>query len=357
MSSSRDRRPCVWAFGAALAVTLVALSERSARADLEARAVLSYTVDPPLESTCPSQRELEAAVAARLGYAPFTSDASERVTVNVTRAQGARGPGAGRAIVGRLDVSGPHAGRREIASRDGDCREVVDALAVAIAIGIDPESLTRPAKVPAPQPASPPPAPEPAPAPSPPPKVAPPPAPPEAVIVPAPAKPPAVIADRLQWRLGGRFFVPLGELPAATGAVAALFGLRYGAFSADLEPFITLSSARDLATGGRVRASLVGASLYPCGHLGVLYGCLGLGVGSLRAESEGVPDPRKDSGLHVTASLRVGVSVPVGGPLALEAFGDAVVPLLQSALLVRRQEQFVVPEIAGRLGAGFVVSL
>jgi hypothetical protein len=81
--------------------------------------------------------------------------------------------------------------------------------------------------------------------------------------------------------------------------LAALLGLRYGAFSADLEPFTTLSSSRDLATGGRVRVSLVGASLYPCGHLGVLYGCLGLGVGSLRAESEGVPSPRKDSGLHV----------------------------------------------------------
>ena len=151
--------------------------------------------------------------------------------------------------------------------------------------------------------------------------------------------------------------MPLGELPAPTGAVAAVLGLRYGAFSADVEPFTTLSSSRDLATGGRVRVGLVGASLYPCGHLGVLYGCLGLGVGSLRAESEGVPDARKDSGLHVTASLRVGVSVPVGGPLALEAFGDAVVPLVQSALLVRRQEQFMVPEIAARLGAGFVVSL
>lgn len=347
MSSSRDRRRCVWAFGAALAVTLGALSEQNAHAELEARAVLSYTVDPRLESTCPSQRELEAAVAARLGYAPFTSDASERVTVNVSRAAG-----SSRAIVGRLDVSGPHAGRREIASRDGDCREVVDALAVAIAIGIDPDSLTRPPRPPAPAPSAPPPLP-------PKEEVPPPPEPPkqEPKAAPSGTVAPSPIAERLRWRLGGRFFVPLGELPDPTGAVAALLGLRYGAFSADLEPFITLSSSRDLASGGRVRVSLVGASLYPCGHLGVLYGCLGLGVGSIRAESEGVPDPRKDSGLHATASLRVGVSVPVGGPLALEAFGDAVVPLVQSSLLVRKQEQFVVPEIAARLGAGFVVSL
>lgn len=151
--------------------------------------------------------------------------------------------------------------------------------------------------------------------------------------------------------------MPLGELPAPTGAVAALIGVRYRAFSVDLEPFTTLSTSQDLSTGGRVRASVIGVSVFPCGHLGVFYGCLGLGVGSLRAESEGVLDPRKDSGAHVTTALRLGVSVPVGGPLALEAFGDAVVPLVQSALLVGQKEQFVVPEIAARLGAGFVVSL
>ena len=351
MSPSRDRRPCVWAFGAALVVSVATLSERSAHAEVEARAVLSYTVDPSLESSCPSQRELEAAVAARLGYAPFTGEASERVTVNVSRA-------AGRAVVGRLDVSGPHSGRREIASRDGDCREVVDALAVAIAIGIDPESLSRPtgAPAPAPSPPSPPSAP---PAPAPPKEVPPPPTPPKEVPKPSPSRAPGESdpALRVRWRLGGRFFVPVGELPAPTGAVAALIGVRYGAFSVDLEPFTTLSSARDLPTGGRVRASLIGASVFPCGHLNVFYGCLGLTVGSLRAESEGVLDPRKDSGVHVTTALRLGVSIPVAGPLALEAFGDAVVPLVQSALLVRQKEQFVVPEIAARLGAGFVVSL
>ena len=151
--------------------------------------------------------------------------------------------------------------------------------------------------------------------------------------------------------------MPLGELPAPTGAAVALIGIRYGAFSVDLEPFTTLSSSRELSAGGRVRASLVGASVFPCGRLGLFYGCLGLTVGSLRAESEGVVDPRKDSGVHVTTALRLGLSVPVGGPLALEAFGDAVVPLVQSSLLVRRQDQFAVPEIAARLGAGFVVTL
>ena len=349
MSPSRDRRTCVWAFGGALVVSFATLSEQSAHAELEARAVLSYTVDPSLESSCPSQRELEAAVAARLGYAPFTAEASERVTVKVSRAAG-----SGRAIVGRLDVSGPHAGRREIASRDGDCREVVDALAVAIAIGIDPESLSRPPTVPAPAPS--PPSPPPAPAPT---EVPSPPAPPKEVPKPSPSRAPRESdpALRVRWRLGGRFFVPLGELPAPTGAVAALIGVRYRAFSVDLEPFTTLSSSRDLSTGGRVRASVIGASVFPCGHLNVFYGCFGLTVGSLRAESEGVLDQRKDSGAHVTTVLRLGVSIPVAGPLALEAFGDAVVPLVQSSLLVRQKEQFVVPEIAARLGAGFVVSL
>ncbi|HVH48156.1 MAG TPA: hypothetical protein VM925_37740, partial [Labilithrix sp.] len=113
----------------------IAVVPRDAHAEVQARARLSYVVEAGAE-TCPAEPEMRDLVAARLGYDPFAADAQQEVVVRIGR--------RARGIAGAFELKGPKPGQREIASPGGDCREVADALATAIAISLDPASLGRP---------------------------------------------------------------------------------------------------------------------------------------------------------------------------------------------------------------------
>jgi len=130
-----------------LVVLVAALSSRVAWAGEGERvhARLTYAPDADVER-CPSERELRDSVASRLGYDPFDAapgngNGSEPEPREVVVQVHKRGTG----IVGAMELRGPRPGQRDLASPRGDCREVMDAFAVAIAIGLDPSSLTRPA--------------------------------------------------------------------------------------------------------------------------------------------------------------------------------------------------------------------
>jgi hypothetical protein len=101
--------------------------------------------------SCPSEDALRDAVAARLGYFPFTRDADRTLRASVTR--------MGDRLIGTIrleDATGELIGERTLEGEAGDCHELSRALQLAIAIAIDPTVITRPTPPPA-EPAPPPP--------------------------------------------------------------------------------------------------------------------------------------------------------------------------------------------------------
>ena len=101
-------------------------------------------------SSCPDEAAVRGAVAERLGYDPFAGDAPESVVVKLKRTD--RGL---RAEVEIRDRSGHATGARSLdsASARNDCTELASALALAVALAIDPLLIARPP----PEPACPPP--------------------------------------------------------------------------------------------------------------------------------------------------------------------------------------------------------
>ena len=85
-----------------------------------------------------------SAVAARLGADPFTDEASEAVSVRVSRTGGSLS-----ALVLRSGPEGER-GRRELTSPTLACTELYRALELAVAIAIDPRWLARPIAPPLP---------------------------------------------------------------------------------------------------------------------------------------------------------------------------------------------------------------
>lgn len=319
-----------------VAAGAVTLSPGVARAGDRIHARLTYGPDPDVER-CPTARELRDAVAARIGYDPFEAapageaEAEPReVIVRVHK--------AAAGIVGSLELRGPHPGQRELASPRGDCREVLDSFAVAIAIGLDPSSLTRPSGDPPP---------------SPPPSPAPPSLPP-AMEAPGPPaeRPGAPLAqsDPIDVRLGAGPVVLFGELPAAAPALAVAVGLRRRWLEPGVEGLATLPVSQSSGAGS-VTASLLAVTLLPCGHASVLFGCLGLTLGRLRGEGEGVAGPLHGSELYMAASARGGAELAVTRSIWIRGYAEAVAPLTRITLQLAAQDVWRVPSVAARVGA------
>ena len=314
----------------------LAIWPTSARADERVHASLAYAPDADIER-CPTAPELKDAVAARVGYDPFDAagvapDAARREVVVAVHRRGA-------GIVGVLELRGPRPGTRELASPNGDCRELLDALAVAIAIGIDPASLTRPpGEPPPPAPATPVPAP----------------APPVSGPTPdadrGPAAPPKEPVDV---KLGAGPVVLFGELPATAPAIAVGLGVRWRWLEPTVEGIGTLPVTLDAPGGqGRVTASLIAAALVPCGHADVFFGCVGLTLGALRGEGELVAgSARRGSQFYASASARAGAELAVSRTVWLRAYAEAVAPLTHIALQLAAQDVWRMPSVAARVGA------
>src|SRR5690349_18574327 len=119
------RRAWLWA-SALAASTLLASAPSFAR--VPTRLVYART---PEASDCPDEPALAAAVAARLGYEPFSPWGDQTILATVMR--------RGGALVGRaelIDHDGIAQGSREV--QNPQCNELILALALAISITLDP---------------------------------------------------------------------------------------------------------------------------------------------------------------------------------------------------------------------------
>ncbi len=116
-------------------------SRRASAAAPTSRLVYSRSTDA---ASCPDEQVLRRAVAARVGYDPFFAWATRTIVAGITRRDVAF-----VATVDMVDDQGVSHGARELRTT-GECGELLDAVALAIAIAIDPQSLSRTGPPPSP---------------------------------------------------------------------------------------------------------------------------------------------------------------------------------------------------------------
>jgi hypothetical protein len=324
---------------------------------------LRYQRGPGAER-CPEESELRNQIAARLGYDPIREQATNEIVAAIEKTP--------RGLEGRVEIrdeAGKRKGRRVLTSTSLDCTELASALTLAISIAADPLSLGRApaASVHAPASAS-------VPSPPPPPASASPVA-ASASVAPveaaAPASLPAapaasredVVPVRPRLLLGVHH--AFGAGPARAWGLDFGLGARRGVLSLGLEGRVDWAGApkpvrsgdgADGTSVGTVEASIFAGSVVPCLHVqrGLLVACALGSVGVIQGRGQGVSVPRKQTTTYAAAGLRLGVEVPVVGPLALGVHGDVLANLTRTTLRLDGVEAWASSPIAGLLRAALL---
>lgn len=315
-----------------LAIAILAIV-RPASATPTARLVYSRSSDA---ESCPDEPALRHAVAARIGYDPFFAWATRTVVANLTRRDGAF-----VASVDLVDEHGIAHGVRELHSSTG-CGELLDAVALTIAIAIDSQSLAPTLPPPAPVPPVPPSA---APAPVEPEMAAPPPR-----ETPIPPRPPTPRSMTLEASLGGVASVGVAPGPAALGLSLGV-GLRWSRFSLGIEGRLDAPTGKAADGGGNVSSWLAVGSILPCAYAGPLLACAVAQGGSMQSSASGEPDTRSRQVGWWAAGGRVGVLQPLSSDLLLRLRADVVADLRPTTLELNGGGAWTAPGVAVSLGA------
>lgn len=320
--------------------TLAALfaSCAPALAQAEPAAVKLDYVRGPGAETCPDDAGMRAAVRARLAYDPFRDGATTTVVTSVQARRKEL-----RARIELRDAQGVVIGSRELVSPDSDCSELARAVALAIAIAIDPVSVLR---VPLPEPSAvivPPMLSEPAAPPSPPATTLPPPPLPAPVATPA-VPPPAAAGPHL--RATSAVLLGAGPTPRLTPGARLGVGARWPLVSASVEASGLWPTSASSAQGD-VRALVVLGAVVPCLHQGPLLACGVISAGPLRGEGT-----RTATTVFAAAGGRAGAEIPLGRSIALGLSVEADVSLTPTSLRRGETEVFRTPPVFGSLAAG-----
>ncbi len=271
----------------ALALLLIEPSRAQAQPSaLAPRHQVRLVYQVPLEQAdCSPQPVLEASIVNRLGYQPFDTLAPTTLLASIVVENGA--------LVGRIALVTGDSGQglREVKAEIGSCAELVQSLALAISIALDPLAAEGETPVPPQVPVSsiPPGAAAPSSASGTPtlapqvpatPVVGAPPAPPPFPPSPAPSQ------DNSLWELAGGFTVSPSLLP--TAAFAGMLGLRFhsGMFEGGAGAFGAWSSRLNRSEGSAQATSLAGR-LELCASQSGVSACLPTYLGVVRAEGFG----------------------------------------------------------------------
>jgi hypothetical protein len=293
--------------------------------------------------SCPGEEALRHAVASRVGYDPFFVYANRTIVASVTR--GRRGF---QATVDLIDERGISHGARELHT-EGDCADLLDAVALAIAIAIDPKSLSRPPSeestvVPVPSPPAQPEA-------EPPPAL--PASEPVPVVPPRPSFPPERPPATTELSVGATAAAGYAPKPAVGSTLS--IGLRWHVFSLALEGRIDAPSSAAAWGGGSVSSWLLLGALSPCVHFERFFGCALLQGGSAQVAGNGVRNEGAESVPWWAAGGRVGVYLPLGGSLLLRFRSDLVANLAPFTLQLNGQRAWNTPPIAGDAGVDLIL--
>lgn len=347
---------------------------------------------------CPDEPTLRKAVSARMGRDPFLSAASTPVAPLPSPAPTPARPSlrltvavqpARRGLQARIDLQdarGRVVATRRLGSPASDCNELGAALALALALAIDPfgpfEPVARsgasgassppsdaagrsggggssspPQTVPTKPPAyayGPPSGPLPQPnfAVVDPPERRPPP-------LPAPAPPPR--RPGVRFRGGLELHAAVGTAPTAAFGGTLVAGARWRYASLNAEARADVPSSARVGTD-RVSTWLATGTLAPCGHVSFFTGCALVGLGPITISATGLGEPRRVVDLLVQVGARGAVELPLTRALHLLLHADVLVALTRPHLTVAdmgngappEREIFRTPRVSGTLGAGLL---
>jgi len=288
--------------------------------------------------SCPDEGTLRRAVAARVGYDPFFPWAQRTVVASVERVNRQF-----VANVSLIDEQGIAHGARQLRT-SGDCAELLDAAALAIAIAIDPELLARPPAAPPPEPGPP---------------IAP------YVVSTPPAAPPPAETFRSPRPLPATrhavFETTFGVLAAAGDAPDIAAGLDIGAqvrwrnVSIAVEGRVDAPATRAAKGGGDVSSWLALGAVVPCAYFGPFLACAVAEGGGVRVSSSGVPDRRAQWTGAWEAGGRVGVLVPVARGAFLRVRSDLLYNLDPTELELRGMPVWTATRFTSALGIDVVL--
>jgi hypothetical protein len=290
-------------FAACSAALAVLAAAARAGAD-EPRVELAWTAP----EGCPDGARVVAEVERLLGPAGARPPRPIRAAAVVTR--------VGEGFVVKLETASD-AGTRARELHGATCGGIGDAVALILALMIDPEHVVAPARgtlaaaesAPPPTPAAPPPAPPRSPAPQ-----------------PAPSPPLTIV-------LSAAPVLDLGSVPAPAAGFAGAAGLVFGRARAEAGVVVLPARAATVAStpgaGGDV--SLVAGTLAACavalrGRTAELAPCAGFELGRLYASGFGVAQPGSGGALWSTAKLGALGVLRLGDGLALTLRLDAGAP-------------------------------
>ncbi|MCC7542946.1 MAG: hypothetical protein IT379_42415 [Deltaproteobacteria bacterium] len=310
--------------------------------------------------TCATAETVASAIGARVGYEAV--DDTSSIQIVVTFAARRRGYGALVSIRGLHDDAILH---REL--EGASCSDLSEAVALTIAIVLDPLAGTRPPRGDPPR--DDPPRDDPAPVAA----TSEPPASPPIVTTAAPAPARGPLDDRstatprraaqVRWRDRPVFAVRVG-LDVAVGpmpgvAPGATLGLELGTdrWVVGIEGLATLTTSETDADGSSVRARLLGAGFLGCFRIRPLLGCAVFKVGAALGEGRGVDQPRSDSSLFAGAGARAQVELSLGSRIALFAFGELLGALTTTVLHLDGSERWRSSPVSFGIGAGARVDI
>lgn len=239
-------------------------------------------------TSCPAEIELRMSVVARLGYDPFSPQASRVVLARVER-RAHRLVG----VVELVDQEGSSSGRRELFAARGHCTELARALALSISLTIDAEralarrssndvadvgaSVSGPEAAVEPEPAS--------------------------EREPVPAAVPRLFTGAM---LAGA----QGLLPGFALGGSLYLGVGWRLLSLRLEARFMQSFHRNLVGGATLEGRTVHPGLAGCRSLDRIDACVVGQLGIMRVRSHDEPYPRVVSKLHAAVGPRFTLYFP-----------------------------------------------
>jgi len=329
-----------WLWASLAAVGLM-LTAAPSQARVPTRLVYARTQSA---TDCPDEAALTAAVAARLGYEPFSPWGDQTILATISRKSGV--------LVGYaelIDHDGIAQGSREVRLSKPECHELILALALAISITLDPLRVEAAG----------------------PPDVQVPPTPtdpsegePEAAPVTTPSTAPvrrdsAPVRtrkqgqERMTWHVAAAAIGALDVGPQfAMGGRVGVTSKR-GRWSLGIEAWGTLPSTQAAPLAGEVSVRLMSAALTPCLRLVGGFSLCALGsIGSMHAEGRGVEAPRVENVLHATAGGRALVAWPLASSLEILASADVTANLNRPRFLLDGVEAWRPGPVVALVGIG-----
>ena len=114
----------------------------------------------------------------------------------------------------------------------------------------------------------------------------------------------------------------VGTTPSPTVGAVGELRARYASWSFGAGGKVDVPSSKETASGARIAAGVIGASLAPCFHRSGFAVCAVVLAGVYRASATQIAAPGSDSELHVAVGPRLRWTLPVAARVALFAHAE-----------------------------------